>query len=592
MANGAGEGWWMYQGGPAHGGFVGPASAIDPANGGALSLKHQVALGGPVLSVPAVTEGYVYVGVANSQAAYGGNGGSFHKVSLETGEIEHTFTWDIPVDERDTHGFTGMGCTPAVADGRVYFSAFNGKFYCLSADDLSLQWVTDLRYADPVHNQPVTNDMGSQVDAPAAGWSSPVVAGGNVYVGMGEGENPDLFGFVYCLDTATGNVKWLFCTCRLDPSKDNEPNQIPSAVVRNPPPPMFTVVPTTDDTPRGASVWSCIAYDADLDRLYLTTGNPARNDSGLPSAPAGWTDPHAVPGCTVSLPFPDPVVAQPYTYSVLALDASTGALLHRFEPTQDTSYRPSDLDIDFGGSPALYTQNGEKRVAVANKNGSLFILDQDLNRVNWRQLLPYDTSGQRVPTVDPHPVSQDLSPPTPPNCESDNTTGENFSGPFGTPAVDTANGIIFVGLGGPNYHYPAPGIDSQSTPFLRAVRWDTLEDAWEMAPFTFPTTQGNVTVDRYVKAAAAMYQNPGEGSIGSPAVANDVVFVGTQGVAVHAFECTTGALVWQDVLGQETLGLNGGYGYCMGPALYGPYVVAGGLINGRDGGILRIYRLP
>jgi hypothetical protein len=30
----------------------------------------------------------------------------------------------------------------------------------------------------------------------------------------------------------------------------------------------------------------------------------------------------------------------------------------------------------------------------------------------------------------------------------------------------------------------------------------------------------------------------------------------------------------------------------MGPAVWGDYVVAGGLIYGRDGGLLRIYRLP
>jgi hypothetical protein len=131
---------------------------------------------------------------------------------------------------------------------------------------------------------------------------------------------------------------------------------------------------------------------------------------------------------------------------------------------------------------------------------------------------------------------------------------------------------------------------------MRAVKWDTLDDAWPLEPYTF--TPGNnlapVTVMRYGAsgAGAAMYQNPGEACIGSPAVANDVVFVGTHNVSLYAFNAATGQLLWSDDLGMPTQGLNGGYGYCMGPAVWQNYVVAGGLVQGRDGGVLKIYTLP
>jgi outer membrane protein assembly factor BamB len=591
MPNGGGQGWWMYHGDPQHSGYV-SASGISSANAGTLQTLFTVPLGGPVLSVPAVTEGYVFVGTANSATSYGANGGSMLKVSLETGQIVARFNWDIPVGERDAHGFTGMGCTPAVTGGQVFFSAFNGKFYCLSSDDLSLQWVTDLRYGDPLHNQPVNNDLGSDEDPVAAGWSSPVVAGGKVYVGMGEGENPALFGFVYCLDAATGDVVWIWCTCQLTPGQDNLPNQIPAAVTRGNVPAMFDVIQPDpgNPPPTGASVWSCIAYDPDTSRLYVSTGNPATNDNGLPAPPAGWVDPHAAPGCTVSLPT---AVAPKYTYSVVALDAGTGKLLASFQPTQDTSYRPSDTDIDFGGSPTVFTLNDEKVVAVANKNGSLFILDAGtLALKSWRQLLPYDVSGQRIPSVDPHPTSPALSPPTPDNCESDQNQNENYHGAFGCPAVDPASGTIFVALGGPNYHSPAPGLDNQTTPFMRAVAWDTLDDAWPMQPVSVNLPQGTIQVQQYTNAAAAMYQNPTEVGLSSPAVVNDVVFCSTTFVGLYAFSVADGTLLWSDLLGQQTLGLNGGYGYCMGPAIAGDYVVAGGLVLGGDGGVLKIYALP
>ena len=50
-------------------------------------------------------------------------------------------------------------------------------------------------------------------------------------------------------------------------------------------------------------------------------------------------------------------------------------------------------------------------------------------------------------------------------------------------------------------------------------------------------------------------------------------------------------LLWSDDLGMQTDGYSGGYGYCLGPAIWNNYVVAGALVFGRDGGVLRIYGL-
>jgi hypothetical protein len=70
-----------------------------------------------------------------------------------------------------------------------------------------------------------------------------------------------------------------------------------------------------------------------------------------------------------------------------------------------------------------------------------------------------------------------------------------------------------------------------------------------------------------------------------------VVFMSTTMISVYAFSANDGTLLWQDQLGEQTGGFTGGYGYCMGPAVWQNYVVAGALVYGRDGGILRIYRL-
>ena len=88
-----------------------------------------------------------------------------------------------------------------------------------------------------------------------------------------------------------------------------------------------------------------------------------------------------------------------------------------------------------------------------------------------------------------------------------------------------------------------------------------------------------------------MYCTPGESGLSSPAVVNNVVFCTTTKIAVYAFDVLDGRMLWKDDLGDQTGGLSGGYGYCLGPAVYRNYVVAGALVFGRKG-VLRIYHLP
>ncbi|HKH48777.1 MAG TPA: PQQ-binding-like beta-propeller repeat protein [Thermoanaerobaculia bacterium] len=560
-ANGS-SGWWMYHGDLAHTGFVSD-SPINSSNAAKLQVFKELQLDGPILSTPAIVDGFIYVGIANSHGAVNSNGGAFYKIELATGTIAATFRWDILASEGDTHGFCGMGSTPAVSGGKVFFIAFNGKLYCLDQQTLSALWITDLRHADPVHNQPAANIRGmDQGNAPVAGWSSPVVIDDRLYVGVGEGENPEAFSFVYCLDTATGNVVWLFCTNPLLEGKDNQPNQLPALVVRGTPPPGFTVINSTPVT-MGCSVWGGIAYDATLNRLYCPTGNPS------PDGP---------------LPCPG------YSNGLLALDAATGDFIGFVQFPPESSYRPSDVDVDVGGAPTLFTDEQERRlVALGCKNGGFMTVDaKTLEIVKLRQLLPYVAGSQQeqFPAIDPHPPvdeQNELNPHVTNDVSNDaQNQNENYTGTYSTPAVHSGLRRLFLGIGGKNYDLQSAGIDGTTTPFLRAMDWGTLEDAW-------PMDDGNPR--RYVNGRPPFYANATESGLSVPAVVNDVVLMATTQIGVYAFAADDGRLLWQDQLGQETGGFNGGYGYCMGPAVWQDYVVAGALVYGRDGGILRIYRL-
>jgi outer membrane protein assembly factor BamB len=562
------SGWWMYHGDPAHSGYVGSGSAINAAalSGGKFGVLHTLNLGGPILSVPAVSDGFVYVGLANSRDAIGELGGTLLKISLESGATAAKFNWKIELNERDAHGFCGMGSTPTLvgdsASGKVYFVGFNAKLYCLNAADMTLVWVTDLRQQDLAHNQPVqTFNPGPDINnepPSAAGWSAPLVVNGRIYLGIGEGENPDLNSFVFCLDAATGNVVWIFCTNQYACGQINQPNQLPEKVVRGlTVPPGYTVYYGTPVT-LGCSVWGCIAYDEKLNRLFCPTGNGVP-DGRLPTP--GWSN------------------------GLLSLDATTGAFKAFYQVPRESNYRESDIDVDVGASPTLFDIGSRRVVGVGCKNGSFHVLDADtLAPIKWRQLLPTYNDGTQIPTVDPHPddaqANASTQNPRIANRDSDDDDGENYSGIYSTAAVHPGSRKIFVGIGGNNYHSVAAGIDTANTPFIRALDYDTLADAW-------PVDTGNPP--RYTKARPPLYTNVTESGLSSPAVVNDVVFMATTFVSLYALSVADGTMLFEDKLGEQTGGMNGGYGYCMGPAVCGNYVVAGALVFGGDGGVLRIY---
>jgi len=588
-------GWWMYHGDPEHTGYVSD-SDLDSSNVGspAFTLLHSLQLGGPVLSVPAVSDGFIYVGLANSQQAQGGNGGALHKIDIQTGTIVNSYNWNLGCDPRDAHSFTGMGSTPAVINGRVYFGAFNGKFYCLDQETMAEVWFTDLRQEDILHNQPITNMAGVDMGAPPAViWSSPVVLadGTKLYVGCGEGENPQLFSFVFCLDTATGVVNWIFCTNQFDATQDNQPNALPQSVLLGTVPSQFTGVGGTPVS-MGCSVWGAIAYDPALNRIYCSTGNQQPEPNGSWS----WSGPPArIPEFQAELPWPG------YPNGVLSLDAVTGEVKAFFQMPPESNYRPSDTDVDLGGAPVIFELDSQKVVIVACKNGSCFVLDaESLQLLKQRQMLPYLNDGSRIDTVDRHPADGTISPHIP-NEISDKVPNENFSGVFNTGAIyPGSNGSapvvsprIFYGMGGPNYHSQSPGIDFETTPFVRAIDLSSekLDDAW-------PLDNGNPR--KYVNGShsddttgqtVGLYASAGESGLSSPAVVNDVVFCTTSKVSIYAFKVSDGTLLWNDDLGMQTDGYNGGYGYCLGPAIWKNYVVAGALVFGRDGGVLNIYGL-
>src|SRR2546425_8304633 len=59
------EGWWMYHGDQAHTGYVSGSNIKSDTVAKSLQTLYTIPIGGPILSVPAIVDGFAYVGVAN-----------------------------------------------------------------------------------------------------------------------------------------------------------------------------------------------------------------------------------------------------------------------------------------------------------------------------------------------------------------------------------------------------------------------------------------------------------------------------------------------------------------------------------------------
>jgi hypothetical protein len=216
--------WWMYQANERHSGHAMGWSDIRSTNVNCMHLLPPTPVAGPVYTKPAIVDGKIYVGSIET----GATGGTLYKIDLYTGHVDGRY--ETPILPA-TYGIRGVGGSPAVVDGFAYFTSIHGRVYCVDTSSMTTGtpqtpavWITDLKHANWVQNQPLNNNA-------ADSWSGPLVVNGNVYVGCGEGETSTAGGFVYCLDSATGQVKWLFCTNQFQNGVDNQPNVVPASLV-------------------------------------------------------------------------------------------------------------------------------------------------------------------------------------------------------------------------------------------------------------------------------------------------------------------------------------------------------------------------
>jgi len=173
----------MFRGDPTHSGFFAGAGPRKLQG-----VKWKFTTGKRIVSSPVLSEGVIY---------FGSDDNNVYAVDAETGKQKWKFVTQGPVP-----------CSPAVAGGMVYFASYDGKFYALNAATGRLKWkfttAGERRFeAKGIHGlQPKNQTIPDPWDVYL---SSPVVVGGSVYFGSGDGN-------LYALDSGSGELRWKFQT--------------------------------------------------------------------------------------------------------------------------------------------------------------------------------------------------------------------------------------------------------------------------------------------------------------------------------------------------------------------------------------------
>jgi quinohemoprotein ethanol dehydrogenase len=218
----------------------------------------------------------------------------------------------------------------AVYKGKVYVGALDGRLIALDAKTGIPAW------------EKLTVDQ----TKPYTVTMAPRVVKGKVIIGNG-GAELGVRGYVSAYDAESGELVWRFYTVPGDPSKPQES------------PALETALPTwTGDVWHqvggGGTVWDAIAFDPELDLLYVGTGN------GSP-----WSRHIRSPQGGDNL----------YVSSILALRPDTGELVWHYQTTPGDTWDYTSTqhimlaDLEIGGA-------ARKVLMQAPKNGFFYVLDR------------------------------------------------------------------------------------------------------------------------------------------------------------------------------------------------------------------------
>ncbi len=327
-----------------------PLDQIHAGNVGELGLGWHYELGTKrgLEATPIFVDGVLY---------FTGTWSVVHAVDARTGELLWKHDPAVP---RETGGKACCDVVNrgvAVYRGRVHSATLDGRLLALDAATGDVLW------------EVVTVDQ----SRPYTITMAPRVVKGMVIVGNG-GAEFGVRGYVSAYDAASGELVWRFYTVPGDPSKPFEHEELERAA--------DTWTGEWWEVGGGGTVWDSIAYDPELDLLYVGTGN------GSP-----WSRHVRSPGGGDNL----------FVSSILALRPDTGRLVWHYQTTPGDTWDYTSTqhmilaELEIGGAT-------RKVLMQAPKNGFFYVLDRTTGELLSAEPFAEVTWAERIDLETGRPV--------------------------------------------------------------------------------------------------------------------------------------------------------------------------------------------
>jgi quinohemoprotein ethanol dehydrogenase len=386
----------------------------------------------------------------------------------------------------------------AVYRGRVYAATLDGRLISLDAVTGAVAW--SVMTVDPT--RPYTITM------------APRVVKGKVIIGNG-GAELGVRGYVSAYDAETGAQVWRFYTVPGDPSQPYETPELAAAAK--------TWDPSGEYWKQGGggTVWNAIAFDPELDLLYVGTGN------GSP-----WSKHVRSPKGGDNL----------FLSSILALRPDTGKLVWHYQETPGETWdytATQDIvlaDLTIGGKP-------RKVLLQAPKNGFFYVIDRKTGvpisaekfaTVNWASGIDRKTWRPiETPNLDYRKNIVEIRPAP---LGAHNWQSMSFNPQTGLVYIPV-NEIPFFFRLDPNFKY-------------RPGTWNVGYDLAVADAFPREMVSGHLLAwDPIAQKEVwrAQYVSPWNG--GTLTTAGNLVFQGTAHGAFAAYRANDGAPLWEEPAG-------------------------------------------
>ena len=503
-----------------------PLTQIDQSNVATLAQAWSVEVGseGKLETTPLVFNGVLY-GTSTWSKVYA--------VDLRTHKVK--WAWDPGLVRG---GFDAMGprpcCGPvnrgvALYDGKVYVGLLDGRLVALNADTGAVVW--SVQTTPPNSDYTITG--------------APRVIKGNVVIGQG-GAEYGVRGFLGAYNAQTGKEAWRFYVIPGDPSKPFED-------------PALAVAAKTWNGQwwkygGGGTPWDGIAYDPELNFVYVGTGN------GSP-----WNANHRSPGGGDNL----------YLSSIVALNADTGKYVWHYQTTPGDHWdynaaQPMILaDLTIANQP-------RKVIMQAPKNGFFYVLDRVTGKMISGEPFAYTSWARSIDKVTGRPVeTEEARYRNTPVRLSPSPVGAHHWPPM---AFNPTTKLVYYA-----------GQETSSV-FAGEEKFDFKEGQWNLGirrgPGAIPTPPpadpkapppGGFFVAWDPVMNKAAWRIPFQPAGGALSTGGQLIFVGNGGGKFMALDPLTGKTLWESQL------LPGGTGTPISFELDGRQYVAvmGGISNGR-----------